>query len=93
MATNDPTSVAQTLYFEGRAAEAEDLFRKVLGEQPDDVVAIEGLGVLVLQQGRPARPRGCSPAASSCSRIRPGCTPTWARRCGRSGGSTRRSSA
>jgi tetratricopeptide (TPR) repeat protein len=52
MATNDPTIVAQALYFEGRAAEAEGLFRKVLNERPDDVTALEGLGVLVLQQGR-----------------------------------------
>jgi tetratricopeptide (TPR) repeat protein len=54
MATDDPTVVAQTLYFEGRAAEAEGLFRKVLAERPDDVDAIESLGVLVLQQGRAA---------------------------------------
>ena len=54
MAMNDPTVVAQTLYFEGRTAEAESLFREILGEQPDDVGALEGLGVLVLQQGRAA---------------------------------------
>jgi tetratricopeptide (TPR) repeat protein len=50
--TSDPTTVARSLYFEGRAVEAEGLFRKVLSERPDDVAAIEGLGVLVLQQGR-----------------------------------------
>jgi tetratricopeptide (TPR) repeat protein len=52
MAMNDPTTVAKTLYFEGRAADAEGLYRRVLAERPDDVAAIEGLGVLVLQQGR-----------------------------------------
>lgn len=54
MPTNDPTMVAQSLYFEGRAAEAEGLFRKILAEQPDDVAALEGLGVLIIQQGRAA---------------------------------------
>jgi tetratricopeptide (TPR) repeat protein len=53
MAMNDSTVVAQSLYFEGRTAEAERLFREVLREQPDDVAALEGLGVLLLQQGRP----------------------------------------
>lgn len=51
---NDPTAVARTLYIEGRTAEAEGLLRNILGDRPDDFEALEGLGVLVLQQGRAA---------------------------------------
>ncbi len=52
MTTNDPSAVARTLYLEGRTAEAESLFRKILHEQPEDFGALEGLGVLVVQRGQ-----------------------------------------
>ena len=51
MAMNDPTVVAQSLYLEGRTADAESLYRKILSEHPDDCGALEGLGVLLVQGG------------------------------------------
>ena len=48
----DTLAQAQTLQSKGRLAEAETLYRQVLKSHPDAVPALEGLGVLVFQQGR-----------------------------------------
>ena len=44
--------VAKSLQFRGRVAEAEVLYREVLRDEPNTAEALEGLGVLVFQQGR-----------------------------------------
>jgi hypothetical protein len=44
--------VAKGLQFRGRVAEAEAIYREVLRDEPGDSEALEGLGVLVFQQGR-----------------------------------------
>ena len=51
---DDKVQVAKSLQFRGRVAEAEALYREVLREEPDAAEALEGLGVLVFQQGRAA---------------------------------------
>jgi len=44
---------AQTLHVQGQFPRAETLYREVLESQPNAVRALEGLGVLLFQQGRP----------------------------------------
>jgi tetratricopeptide (TPR) repeat protein len=46
--------VAKGLQFRGRVVEAEALYREVLRDEPGAAEALEGLGVLVFQQGRTA---------------------------------------
>ena len=46
--------LAKSLQVRGRVAEAEALYREVLRERPEAAAALEGLGVLVFQQGRAA---------------------------------------
>jgi tetratricopeptide (TPR) repeat protein len=43
---------ARALHLKGRLAEAESLYRQVLKQEPDALRALEGLGVLLFQQGR-----------------------------------------
>jgi hypothetical protein len=43
---------AQALHIQGRLDEAEALYREALRARADAVWALEGLGVLVFQQGR-----------------------------------------
>ena len=43
---------AQSLHARGRLVEAETLYRDVLQRQPNEVKALEGLGVLTFQVGR-----------------------------------------
>ena len=45
---------AKSLQMRGRTVEAEALYREVLREAPDTASALEGLGVLVFQQGEPS---------------------------------------
>ena len=52
MAADSTIEVAKGLQLKGRMAEAERLYRDLLGKQPDAVSAIEGLGVVLFQQGR-----------------------------------------
>jgi tetratricopeptide (TPR) repeat protein len=52
MPTNRAIDVAKAVQLQGRAAEAETLYRQLLRKQPDAFEALEGLGVLVFQQGR-----------------------------------------
>ena len=53
-ASDSKLQSAQALQLRGRVAEAEALYREVLRERPDTALALEGLGVLVFQQGRAA---------------------------------------
>ena len=46
--------LAKSLQVRGRVAEAEALYREVLRDEPETALALEGLGVLVFQQGRAA---------------------------------------
>jgi tetratricopeptide (TPR) repeat protein len=52
MAIDGATEVARGLHLQGRIAEAEALYRDLLGKQPDALSALEGLGVVLFQQGR-----------------------------------------
>ncbi len=52
MATDGVIEVARGLHLQGRMAEAEALYRGLLGKQPDALTALEGLGVVLFQQGR-----------------------------------------
>ena len=52
MVTNRSLQAAQALQRQGRTAEAEALYRELLHAQPDALEALEGLAVLVFQQGR-----------------------------------------
>jgi tetratricopeptide (TPR) repeat protein len=52
MATEISIEVAKGLQFKGLVAEAERMYRDLLVTQPDSVGALEGLGVLLYQQGR-----------------------------------------
>jgi tetratricopeptide (TPR) repeat protein len=52
MATDRRIDLAKGLVRDGRTAEAENLYREVLREQPDAVGALEGLGVLLFQRGQ-----------------------------------------
>ncbi len=52
MATDTKIGAAQNLYVQGRIAEAEGVLREILRQEPQDVRALETLGVLVFQQGR-----------------------------------------
>ena len=53
-ATDSKLQSAKALQLRGRVAEAEALYREVLRDRPDTALALEGLGVLVFQQGRTA---------------------------------------
>ena len=52
MVTNRSIEAARALQLQGRTAAAEALYRELLQNQPDDVGALEALGVLVFQHGR-----------------------------------------
>jgi tetratricopeptide (TPR) repeat protein len=52
MATDGAIEVARGLQLQGRMIEAEALYRDLLGKQPDALKALEGLGVVLFQQGR-----------------------------------------
>ena len=52
MATDGAIEVARGLQLQGRMAEAEALYRDLLGKQPNALQALEGLGVVLFQQGR-----------------------------------------
>ena len=52
MSTDSAIEVAKGLHLQGRTAEAEALYRGLLGAQPDALGALEGLGVVLFQQGR-----------------------------------------
>lgn len=52
MATDISIEVAKGLQFKGRVADAERMYRELLGKQSDAVGALEGLGTLLFQQGR-----------------------------------------
>ena len=60
-------------------AEAEALYRELLIEQPDALGALEGLGVLAFQQGRPGKPRLCLRGAWRSTRSPLASTATWAK--------------
>ena len=68
---------ARALHIQGRLAEAEALYREVLQARPDAVWSLEGLGVLVFQQGRAEEAAALFGAVWECGRIRFACTPTW----------------
>ncbi len=53
-ASDSKLQSAKALQLRGRVAEAEALYREVLRDRPDTALALEGLGVLVFQQGRAA---------------------------------------
>lgn len=53
MATDRTIELANRLLTQGQLAEAERLFRELLGERPGLLTALEGLGVVLYQQGRP----------------------------------------
>src|SRR5215831_20322452 len=50
-------SEAQQLLREGRTEEAERLFERVLGESPDNIEALNVVGLSALRAGRLARAR------------------------------------
>src|SRR5579871_3374543 len=52
MATETTAEAAQSLQLRGKTAEAENVYRELLAKQPDNLTALEGLGVLAFQQGR-----------------------------------------
>jgi tetratricopeptide (TPR) repeat protein len=52
MVTNRSIEAARALQLQGRTAAAEALYRELLEKQPDDIGALEALGVLVFQHGR-----------------------------------------
>ncbi len=51
---DDKVKLAKSLQVRGRFAEAEALYREVLRDATDTAPALEGLGVLIFQQGRSA---------------------------------------
>jgi tetratricopeptide (TPR) repeat protein len=60
---------AQALHLKGQTAEAERLYRQALKEDPDDLRALEGLGVLLFQQGHAAQ---AAELFGRCVVLRPG---------------------
>ena len=52
MAIDGAIDAARGLQLQGRMAEAEAVYRDLLGKQPDALEALEGLGVVLFQQGR-----------------------------------------
>ena len=52
MVTDNRLAEARALQSKGRLAEAETLYRQVLESHPNAAQALDGLGVLVFQQGR-----------------------------------------
>jgi tetratricopeptide (TPR) repeat protein len=53
------TDVAKGLQLRGKTAEAEILYRELLAKEPDNLTALEGLGVLAFQQGRNEEAAAC----------------------------------
>jgi len=54
MGADRAVDVAKRLYLQGRATEAETLYRELLSQEPDAPEALEGLGVMLFQKGRTA---------------------------------------
>jgi tetratricopeptide (TPR) repeat protein len=54
METRQILDRARALHVQGKHAESEELYRQVLGLNPEAVLALEGLGVLMFQEGRTA---------------------------------------
>jgi tetratricopeptide (TPR) repeat protein len=52
MANTGVLDEARAFHMNGRLVEAESLYRQVLEQDPDSLRALEGLGVLLFQQGR-----------------------------------------
>ena len=52
MASESAIDIAKGLQLQGKTAEAEILYRELLNNAPDNLAALEGLGVACFQQGR-----------------------------------------
>ena len=52
MATDRSLEMAQRLMMQGRMAEAERIYRELLGTEPENLSVLEGLGVVLYQQNR-----------------------------------------
>ena len=52
MATDRSLEMAQRLMMQGRMAEAERIYRELLGAEPENLSVLEGLGVVLYQQNR-----------------------------------------
>ena len=67
MGIEDILSDAQACHVRGQLAQAEERYRQVLATTRSPLPALEGLGVLVFQQGRAAKPCSSSVAGSPCT--------------------------
>ena len=52
MDTEEALKIAGALRRQGRFGEAEVVYRDVLRDRPESLAALEGLGVILLQQGK-----------------------------------------
>jgi hypothetical protein len=82
MATDGAIEVARGLQLQGRMAEAEVLYRDLLGKQPDASMALEGWASCFLNKGMRRRRQPCSRAAWRSNRSRSVFMPTCGRKTG-----------
>ena len=89
MATDQSLEMAQRLMMRGRMAEAERIYRELLGAEPENLSVLEGLGVVLYQQNRGEEAAAVFCAGWHANRNRFVFRLTWERPCARLASSTR----
>ena len=89
MATDRSLEMAQRLMMQGRMAEAERIYRELLGAEPGSLSVLEGLGVVLYQQNRGEEAAAAFVPGWRSNRSRFVFRLTWERPCARLASSTR----